>query len=505
MAADPTDDERTNMRDLKAVLQWAGMDVTHVDDEAQVTGSFLKHLGLKPTAAPRQVGIFEEKDLLAMLEKWKVVDGGTARVPNLGELGSAKLFFRACQLIAGTGKTLEELKNSAASSSHQAPPPQQSQPAATGSPSRKIKLNTVISQVDDSEVLLADEKQILKGFLNYENVFGAGERPPKDCEPTAEQYTAMQHLLQLGSVPYTDFSIFGPFGHRMMKRIKLSGQTLDRDGSLKPIELYGPNNLGLWLQSYNVLLTLLVMLDAVDLGHLQKYRSHVERLAERYGSRVWSVIYQADVRCRLEHMERLKRRLQSEHDKAKASGGSTDFDEKRPWNLVWARAASDETFWREEVNEPCMLILARISNPGEMIEGDARVKAPAPGASQRETTPGPSRMATEVTAPKIRPRNTNRTGRIHNTENGRYTHNRTGFAICSGYNSGTCSETSLGQWCRHNWDTVHQCDRCLGNHQSNKCPHSELQTPAFVRNNAKGKSRGKGSKGGKGGGKRAPY
>jgi len=58
------------------------------------------------------------------------------------------------------------------------------------------------------------------------------------------------------------------------------------DGTLRTVELYGPNNLGTWPQSYNVLLTVLVMIDAVDLGHLQKYRAHIERMAERYGTRV---------------------------------------------------------------------------------------------------------------------------------------------------------------------------------------------------------------------------
>jgi predicted PP-loop superfamily ATPase len=68
-------------------------------------------------------------------------------------------------------------------------------------------------------------------------------------------------------------------------------------------------------------MTILVMIDAVDLGNLQSYRAHIERLAERYGPKVWSVIYQGDVRCRLEHMERLKRTLKSDHDKAVAAGG----------------------------------------------------------------------------------------------------------------------------------------------------------------------------------------
>ena len=197
------------------------------------------------------------------------------------------------------------------------------------------------------------------------------------------------------------------------------------------------------------------MIDAVDLGHLQKYRSHIERLVERYGPKVWSVIYQGDVRCGLEHMERVKRTLKTHHDKAVAAGGTTDYDEKRPWNLVWARATSDETFWREEVIEPCVLIMTRITSPAEVVEGDAKVSQ-ASSSHKRETTPGPARMASSSQRPAVRPRNSNRTGRIHNIDNGKYTHNRTGYSICSGFNSGQCAESTQGVWCRHNWDTVHQ-------------------------------------------------
>ena len=245
---------------------------------------------------------------------------------------------------------------------------------------------------------------------------------------------------------------------------------------------YGPTNLGAWLQSYNVLMTVLVMIDAVDLGHLQKYRSHIERLAERYGPRVWSVIYQGDVRCRLEHMERLKRALKTEHDKVINAGGKSDYDEQRPWNQVWARATADETFWREEVIEPCMLIITRISSPNELVDGDAKVAAQSSSGQLRETVPTPAKMASAADKQPVRPRNSNRTGRVHNIETGKYTHNRTGYNICSGFNTGQCAESTQGVWCRHNWDTVHQCDRCLGNHPSSRCPHTELQTPTFVRN-----------------------
>eukprot|EP00435_Cladocopium_sp_Y103_P026713 s4904_g6.t1 len=500
MAADPTAIELAALTEVRLAMRWAGFDIADLG-EATVPGSLLKHFGLIPANQPRVVGVFPDSDLQTMLAAWKPPDAtaGATRAPTLAEMGMAKLFVRACQLVAGTGVTLEELKAQASANATQ--PTAATPGTSSAAHRRKIKLSTIISQVDDSEVFVAEEKEILKCYQRYETVFGTGERPAKDCEPTAEQLSGVLHLLSVGQPPYTDFSVFGPFGHRMMKRIRLSGYNIERDGSLKTVELYGPNNVGTWLQSYNVLLTILVMADAVDLGNLQRYRTHVERLAERYGQKVWSVIYQADVRCRLEQMERLKRKLAAEHEAAVTAGKTTDFDDKRPWNAVWAHAVNDETFWREEVTEPCMLILTKITSSNEILEGDAKVAGqPSSAAGPRETVPGPARMANER---PVRPRNTNRTGRVHNIQDGKYTHNRTGYAICAGYNSGQCSTSTQGVWCSQQWDTVHQCDRCLGAHPSSRCPHAELQTPGFVKNakgGRKGKSGGRGAKG-----KRPPY
>lgn len=148
-----------------------------------------------------------------------------------------------------------------------------------------------------------------------------------------------------------------------------------------------------------------------------------------------------------------------------------------------------------------MLILTKITTANEVVDGDAKVgAAPAAASSQRETAPAPARMSGDKL---IRPRNSNRTGRTHNIQDGKYTHNRTGYAICGGYNNCQCSNSTQGIRCPQQWDTVHQCDRCLGNHPSTRCSHSELQTPGFVKN-SKGGKKGRGSgRGGKG--KRAPY
>eukprot|EP00972_Heterocapsa_arctica_P055961 8253988-Heterocapsa_arctica.AAC.1 len=51
------------------------------------------------------------------------------------------------------------------------------------------------------------------------------------------------------------------------------------------------------------------MLDQVDPSAMDLYSSLIERFADRYpdGLSVWTILYQAEVRMRLEHMERLRR------------------------------------------------------------------------------------------------------------------------------------------------------------------------------------------------------
>ena len=346
----------------------------------------------------------------------------------------------------------------------------------------------------------------MKGYLRYETLNGKGERPPKDSEPTAEQVSSLLHLINQGHPPYADFAIFGPYGHRLYKKIKLSGVTIGRDGTLKSVELHGPANIGLWLQSYQVLVNTLVMLDTVDLGTLLTYKEKIEKFHDRYGEKICAILYQADVRCRLELMERTKRQLAAAHEAATSSGGTTQYDPNRPWNMVWQSVIADEAFWRAEVIEPGMLILTKVANVGEMLEGDARVQSSAAGAGPCEVQPGPARLSEPSSGSAgLHPRNPNRTGRYHRVEGGKYLSNRTGYALCEAYNAGTCNQTSQGAWCQCKWDTVHQCDRCLGSHPSVRCPHQEMPTPGFLKKSGKGKGKDGKGRGRKGRGKRPQY
>eukprot|EP00435_Cladocopium_sp_Y103_P060722 s646_g22.t1 len=333
----------------------------------------------------------KEADFAAILANWRIPTAGAAganRAPTLVETGQAQLMLRACQLVGGKGKTLEEMAKAAASAT---PAPSLPAPAQSSSPVRKVKLTAVASQVDDTEVKVLSEADLVSMYAEYERVYGPGERPPKDCEPTTEQISALAHLLDNGLPPFADFAIFGPYGHRIEKKLKLSGVAIGRDGVIRQVELQGPPNIGTWMASYNVLSTILVMRKAVDLGVLLKYRSHVERLHDRYSEKIWAILYQAETRCRLELMDRLRREAVAEHEAVTKAGGVSAFDPARPWNTAWQKATNHEVFWREEVIEPGMLILTKVAGLNEMVEGDATVKGSAMASNPRETQTMPSR------------------------------------------------------------------------------------------------------------------
>ena len=157
----------------------------------RITGIFAT-VGVTSHVAPRVIGIVSEADYESVIARWKIpqigADGnptGGGVAPTMAQLGAAKLVGRACRIVAGNGATLEELK-AVAAAAKAAPVPLPSSPSGATSTAaqRKVKLSAVLSQVDDSEIEVISEKEILKSYLRYETLYGKGERPPEDSEPT---------------------------------------------------------------------------------------------------------------------------------------------------------------------------------------------------------------------------------------------------------------------------------------------------------------------------------
>lgn len=76
-----------------------------------------------------------------------------------------------------------------------------------------------------------------QAYLRYSVVYGDQEHPPKESEPTLEQLSAVHHLINQNHSPYCDFAIWGPYVHRLVKKLKFSGYVIGQDGVLTSVEV----------------------------------------------------------------------------------------------------------------------------------------------------------------------------------------------------------------------------------------------------------------------------
>ncbi len=112
------------------------------------------------------------------------------------------------------------------------------------------------------------------------------------------------------------------------------------------------------------------MLNAVSLSTLDRYHDVIKQYANRYGPKVWIIVYQADVRARLEHVDRMRRNGIKLHS-AGASTGKRIFDKERPWDWSFHEALSDGAFWKRELEELALLVLSHAGSLAHMVDGDA--------------------------------------------------------------------------------------------------------------------------------------
>ena len=464
-----------------------------VNDRTTALGSLFDCLGLKRETLPAIIGVISETDFNTALGQWQIataVTEGTVtarRGPNVAEQGKARFFARICRLKLGADH-----------SSGSTPTPSQGG-TLPSTAARKVKLSQVLSQLDDTEVDLLPEADIITMYGRYEVLFGKGQRPPNNREPTSEQLTALKSLLDTNQTPFVDFAIWGPFGSRIRKKLKFQGLTLNKEGDLVQTEVYGPPNLLAWKASYQVFSNCMIMLDAADLGALLQYQERVERMHERYGERTWALLYQAEVRCRLEEWPRVRMELKRAHSSAVSGGGTTAYEAARPWNEALRQIAERDRFWTDEFTEPALVIMANRGAAKQLVSDDARTShasSSVHGPQMRDLAGGPTPSADRMPPIPPRPRNANRTGRFHELIDGRYQVNRTGFGLCAEYQEGKCNDTINGTWCARNPDLAHQCARCLGSHSMERCPHERPPSVGLgTGRKGKGKGRGKGKKG----------
>ena len=316
--------------------------------------------------------------------------------------------------------------------------------------------------------------KVTEAYARFASLTGGPPEPQEDL--TLDQLSSLFALVSGTSAPYVDFAVWGPYGHRIAKKVRMTGMVIGHKGELKNIEIYEPACVADCEHFWFLFRTGCLMLGAVSLSTLDRYRDIIKSYANRYGPKVWVIVYQADVRCRSEHMERIRRRGEAESAVAKAAGHTHALEAARPWDWVWSEAIKDLEFWRIELEEPALLMLTR-------------------GQRSSPATPGPAAGSVKrFSASEIAPQA--KSARYHNVDGNVFKTNRKGTRLCEDYNRGSCPSAPNSMACPKHSGFSHQCSRCLEmSHTLVTCPRSDF--PAAKPGGKGGKSKGKGKGGGK--------
>ena len=482
--------------DISSVLSWAGL-AGDPTEAASPAGSFLRHLGFTSTAPVRVLGMISATDLTEFLKDWKI-DGENA---TPAQRAQAALVGSGARVAAGTQRTVADsriaaavaLAAASATAPAAAPAASSGVPVLSGQDKDNVKsflkLSAVLDQTSDVEFQLMSRAEADDCFKVYDMRLGGA--PPDDQEPTVAQLSAMKHVVTHGCVPYADFGVFGPHAIRMMRKLRLTGLMLGPSGELFRSEMAGPMTYDQWEACFMVFRSAMVMLEFASPSSLDGYRDHVRQYSTRFGTQCWALIYQTDTRARREHAERLRRRANTELTALDAIGVKGAYNPKRPWEYVFRQLPVEFAFWKRELEDPALLILARapvaaITSEAPVaktrdqhitqVAGDVQLtgleRQGLPSKRQRVGIPSPARV-------------------YKYDDQGHYKCNRRGVQLCVAFQTGSCSSPCPQQ-------LAHQCKICLHpTHGAKDCPKAGTSVPQQAGHGAE-KGKGKKQKGRKG-------
>jgi len=484
------------------VADWAGLS-GDIDNHETPRGSLAQALGIDAQTPLRAVGFIPEPLFGSTVDQWGI--GMMSTMPTIIQRSTAMLVGHAARLACGTQKSAAQIQaDTAAVVSLQLAQAQASvQPssvvaAPVSTNDSNIQLDQVIDQGSHESCAALKSTDVDAAYDRWFKRMG--DNPDPECEPSLEQLSTLHHLVQVRQgVPYADFSIFCPHALRLARKLKFVGMMLGPDGTLFRGEINGPQDVQQWEACFNVFKTAAVMLDIMVPSTLDAYCTCIRNYAKRYGDTCWPIIYQADTRARKELAARIRRKGQREYEAVQAvaaSAGGTgavthEFDPSTPWKYVWKQLPLDFAFWRHELEDPCVLLIAKVVSPAATVDGSA-ITGESPAPSGQPSLVGDQRAAKRQ---KRGGGNPPPAQRLYNTgADGKWSTNRSGKPLCPDYQMGTCH----GNYCSKNSAHVHQCAICLApDHGSSG--HAAAMS---AKGEGKGKGKGKGKKGkGKGKGK----
>ena len=331
-------------------------------------------------------------------------------------------------------------------------------PATGGQPgagSRRLKLSAVLDPTLDADVVSLGNLEIQKLYADYKAKFG--DHPSAEADPSADQLASLKQVVAAGSVPYADFSLFGPHGLRLLRKQTFTSYTLNvATGEWSKKEQPGPSSYHSWVEAWKVYRTALLLLETVDAERLDAYAEHVRSFVTQFGDSAWWLVYRAENRLRCEHMERLRRTL---HDKP-----AYGYTAARPWNAVYAAAIRNGDYWTRELVTPATLWLSqRPGRPASPNRGGGGQPSSGRRVDDGADAVNPS--------PKKKSKKKRYEGEDQSVkQDGVFVKNRRGTKICPDFNKGKCGSRKPQSKCKDGCS--HQCNLCLGPHSAVDCTRS---------------------------------
>ena len=515
---EPGADVLRTLTTVGAILDW-------VQIAGELRAQVLSKLDVEEASPARTLAAIAEQDLLEARATMQVNNGGLTPSAK----GKVVHAWQTSRLASGVVKTKAEvasveqekreiLKLQAQADATKA----QAASTTTASPSSSItglgqvNLAETIDQTLSGTVPLLPEKDLIKLEAVYEE---RCEGPcPAGRKPSDHQLSALFALLMALLNPYCDFAIFGPFQNRLRRKLVFFGLVPDGNGNFRKVEIRGPPDIETWTSAFHVFRAAMLMLKAASMAALDRYLDYMWKLAKDYGSRVWHLQYQADVRFRLEELPKLRRQLIKESEEVTKGGGTHPFEADRPWLIPWKMATTSEEcdrYWRREFIDPATMVRLELKKLGEVVDGDAPVGNPGDTAARAVA----AAAAADSSLPD--PPQPHAAGRpkrpVEQPSRWPIKENKKSKMLCPDFNVGCCQNGQRGSTvCPLNMNLRHQCGICLGGHAAIHCDGSGPLGQHPSRDKGKGEDyggRGRGAgrgivrkgKGGRGAGRGTPW
>ena len=255
---DPTEAELQAIDGLEAAARWAGL-------EADLRGALLRIMG--GLQRVREVPLIPRPTWDTMVGRIRLGEGDAARELSPVEAARVESFRRVCFLRVGRPTDSPGDVAAMVPAVPGAPFPPAGGGATPGGPggagARKLKLSAILDPTLDADIQGMTAEEIAQCYNAYKAKFG--DFPSPESDVSADQLGALRQVLQSGSVPFADFSVFGPHGTRRLRKQTFTGYRLNvATGEWSKRELPGPGDFHSWYQTWKCYRTGLLLLEAAQ-------------------------------------------------------------------------------------------------------------------------------------------------------------------------------------------------------------------------------------------------